>query len=59
MGAMLIAAHFAGQVRDHLLVDERIDVLAQLIEQEPIADVALVGHQFDLLAFSQTGTGSE
>jgi len=56
---MLIAAHFAGQVRDHLLVDERIDVLAQLIEQEPIADVALVGHQFDLLAFSQTGTGSE
>jgi len=59
VGAVLIAAHFAGKVRYHLLVDEWIDVLAQLIEQEPVADVALVGHQLDLLAFGQTGTGSE
>lgn len=59
VGAVLVAAHLAGQIGDDLLVDERVDVLAQLVEQEPVTDVALVGHQLDLLALGEAGAGAE
>ena len=39
------------QVRDELLEDERVNVLAELVEQEPVADAELAADRFNLKFF--------
>ena len=39
------------QVRDELLEDERVNVLAELVQQEPVADTELAADRFNLNVF--------
>lgn len=50
----LLALELGCKVRDELLVDQWVDVLAKLIEDEPIADLALVVDILDLLMRRET-----
>lgn len=54
----LFALELLGEVRHHLLVDERVDVLAQLVQDEPIAYLALACNRLDLVLRGEAGTGT-
>lgn len=55
----LFAFKSTGQIANELLVDERIDVLAQEEEDEPVADLTFAGDQFHLVAWRKTGLGPQ
>lgn len=46
---VLLPLELSREVGDELLVDQRIDVLAELIENEPVAYLAFVADGFDLI----------
>lgn len=46
---VFLAPKLLGEIRDELLVDERVDVFAQLIEHEPVADLASVRDHLDII----------
>lgn len=48
------AVELGSQVCDHLFVDQRIDVLAQLIQDEPVADLAFVSDVLDVFVRRQS-----
>lgn len=46
---VVLSIELLGQVGHELLEDQRVDVLAQLVQDEPVADLALFGHRLDAL----------
>ena len=51
---VFLAPKFLGEIGDELLVDERVDVFAQLIEHEPVADLASARDHLDISVRRET-----
>lgn len=49
----------AVQLSNQVLVDERVDILSDLIQDEPIADQTLIGHILNRLHGDQPAPGSQ
>lgn len=53
------AVELGGKFSNHFLVDQRIDVLSQLVKNEPISDLAFVGDVLDILMRRQSAAGAQ
>lgn len=54
-----LAVEFLGQIGDDFFVDQRIDVLPELVEDEPVADLALVGDELDVFVRRESAAGAQ
>lgn len=55
----VFAVQFHSQILDHLLVNQWIDVFAQLVQHKPIADMAFGGDVLDVIVTGQPCTGTQ
>ena len=59
VNVLVVVAQLSGQLVHHLLEDDGVNVLAQHVEQEPVAHLGLLDDDVDALLFDQSEPDEE